>query len=301
MITGYLHPAYADSLSEFGLPYELPACGGWILKRRIPDFSDFDAMGCYPIFACQDWSRLHQDLNEINDDPVCLGLVTDPFGDYDQAYLRRCFSDVMIPFKEHFIVDYAAPVWKISSHHRYYMRKARQEMQIEVCDDPVQHLDDWESLYKNLIIRNGLKGIKTFSRAAFTKQLVIPGVVMLRASRDDVILGAMIWFIQESIGYSHLTAISEAGYQLRASYGLYGYAIEYFASRVRYLDLGAGAGLVSDETDGLTLFKSGWTSMTRTAYFCGRIFNPSRYAAIAEARGQIEENYFPSYRRGEFA
>jgi len=40
---------------------------------------------------------------------VCLSLVTDPFGDYDEAYLRQCFPDVVIEFKQHFIVDSRTP------------------------------------------------------------------------------------------------------------------------------------------------------------------------------------------------
>ena len=56
---GYLHPMYAQSLIEYGTPLELPFSKGWILKRSIPGTNQFDGMGCYPIFACQDWSAFH--------------------------------------------------------------------------------------------------------------------------------------------------------------------------------------------------------------------------------------------------
>ena len=56
--TGYAHPAYAESLAEFGVPRLLPRSGGWILERRIESFPDRDAAGCYPLFSCRDWSRL---------------------------------------------------------------------------------------------------------------------------------------------------------------------------------------------------------------------------------------------------
>jgi hypothetical protein len=36
-MTGYLYPLYAKSLSEFGTPFELPQCGGWLPERRIPN------------------------------------------------------------------------------------------------------------------------------------------------------------------------------------------------------------------------------------------------------------------------
>ena len=59
---GYLHDEYAQSLQEFGSPYLLSGCQGWILQRGIPKTPYQDAMGCYPLFACQDWSRLPDSL-----------------------------------------------------------------------------------------------------------------------------------------------------------------------------------------------------------------------------------------------
>jgi hypothetical protein len=60
--SGYMHPNYAHSLREFGEPRELPGSGGWILERIIPGTPYRDAMGCYPLFACNDWSKLANDL-----------------------------------------------------------------------------------------------------------------------------------------------------------------------------------------------------------------------------------------------
>lgn len=106
-MAGYLHPRYAQSLAEFGTPRELPRSGGWILERQIPEFSYHDAMGCYHLFACRDWSELYADLEDIGNgnELVSLPLVTDPFGEYDLAYLRQCFRDVVVAFKAHFIID----------------------------------------------------------------------------------------------------------------------------------------------------------------------------------------------------
>lgn len=99
MVYGYLHRRYAESFIGFGTPRELPRCGGWILERKIPGFSYHDGMGCYPIFACMDWSQLHIDLGHIGDDLVSLALVTDPFGEYDEALLNRSFGERVFPFK----------------------------------------------------------------------------------------------------------------------------------------------------------------------------------------------------------
>src|SRR3989442_15260848 len=108
--TGYLHPGYAESLAEFGVPRPLPRSGGWILVREISGCSTRDATGCYPLFACRNWSLLHDDLNDLRKDIVGLSIVTDPLGEYDTTYLRQSFPDAVRPFKEHFIVDLSRSV-----------------------------------------------------------------------------------------------------------------------------------------------------------------------------------------------
>ncbi len=304
-MTGYMHSNYSESQSEFGAPMELPRCGGWVLKRRIAASDSFDAMGCYPLFFCRDWAQLGSDLENLKKDAaanlVSLSLVSDPFGEYDEPYLRHCFKDVVIPFKEHFIVDLQRPLNEfVSAHHRYYARKGLKSMLIEESPEPAQFVDEWVDLYANLIDRHNLYGIKAFSREAFVKQLSIPGTVMLRVLHQGIPVAAQIWFVQGEVGYSHLTSMNEAGYALRASYALYGFALEHFAGKVRWLDLGAGAGTKNGGTDGLSEFKRGWSSGTRTAYFCGRIFNHERYEEHVKAKSITSTDYFPAYRKGEF-
>jgi hypothetical protein len=299
-----VHDGYAQSLAEFGAPRFLPRSGGWILKRQIPGLLDHDGMGCYPLFTCRDWSQLHSDLQGLKNDLVALSLVTDPFGNFDPVDIQRSF-DIVIPFKEHFIVDLQKPINEIvSSHHRYYALKSLRRIRVERCLDPTQFVDEWVGLYTTLIRRHGLKGIKAFSRTAFSRQLSVPGIVVFRAIHQDDTVGAVLYYLQGDVGYSHLTAFSQAGYNLRASYALQERAIEYFANlggKVRWLDLGAGAGVAHRGADGLSMFKRGWSTGIRTAYFCGKIFNQKRYSEIVKARGLSSTNYFPPYRAGEFA
>jgi hypothetical protein len=298
---GYMHPKYGDSLREFGEPVQLPRCGGSILERSIPGTTYHDAMGCYPLFVCNDWTQLSLDLEDMREKLVSLALVTDPFGKYDEVYLRQCFNDVVRVFKEHFIADLHRPLDStVSSHHRYYARKAVRNLLLEECQEPARSIDEWVTLYANLVNRHNLKGVKAFSRETFAKQLSIPGTVMLRAMQQGVPVAAQVWFVQGDVAYSHLTAISEEGYAMRASYALYWFAMEFFSGKVRWLDFGAGAGVKSDGKDGLTRFKKGWSTGTRTAYFCGRIFDPEKYAEIVKVKGIGPTEYFPAYRKGEF-
>ncbi len=301
MVSGYMHPGYAESLAEFGTPRKLPHCGGWILERQIPGFPYHDAIGCYPLFACHDWLQFYADLEGIGNELVSLSLVTDPFGEYDKTYLHRCFRDVVIPFKEHFIADLRHPLNAIvSKHHRYYSRKALGNVDVEVCDNPMEFFDEWVDLYGTLTDMHDLKGIKVFSKAAFAKQFSIPGMVMVRAVSQDITVGIHLWYVQGEVAYSHLAAYSPLGYDLMASYALYWSAIEYFVDKVRWLDLGSAAGVKSDGTHGLSKFKRGWSTGTRIAYFCGRIFDHAKYLEIVMAKDVLSTNYFPAYRKGEF-
>ena len=63
--TGYLDQNYAKSFNAYGQPIELPECGGWLIKRKINGRDDCDAMGCYPLFTCKKWKRLHIDLEAL--------------------------------------------------------------------------------------------------------------------------------------------------------------------------------------------------------------------------------------------
>jgi hypothetical protein len=300
MITGYMHPGYAESFTEFGKPRFLPKSGGWILVRQIPSFKDVDAMGCYPLFVCQDWSNLYTDLADLSDELVSLSLVTDPFGRYDTNLLYECF-DIAMPFKEHFVTDLSKPMDVIvSSHHRYYARKALKNISVELCEDPTRFIDEWMDLYGILIKRHNIEGIRAFSRRAFVKQLSIPGLVMFRALYQGATVGAYMWYVQDEVSYGHLGSINSVGQELMASYAIFWTATEYFADKVCWIDHGADAGNKNNGKDGLTQFKRGWSSDTRTVYFCGRILNHIKYDEIVKATGISATDYFPAYRKGTF-
>ncbi len=304
-ISGYLHPSYAGALAEFGSPLKLPSCQGWVLQRRITNSSYADVMGCYPLFSCVDWSQLHADIDDLADlaeSIVSIAVVTDPFGEYDVAYLKQCFGDIVLPFKQHFVVDLSKPVDTfVNAHHRRNARKARQDVQVEECPNPLSLLEEWNGLYKGLVERHAMKGLAVFSRESFAKQLTVPGIVAFRALSHGSNVGMLLWYRQGEIAYYHLGAYSERGYDLRASFALFSHAIEFFAQQgLRWLNLGGAAGAGEGQSAGLSRFKEGWSTGVRTAYFCGRIIDPLKYGELVRARNLGETEYFPAYRFGEF-
>jgi hypothetical protein len=302
MLTGYGSQDYADSFSEFGMPLELPHCKGWVLKRPIFGTSEYDAMGCYPLFACEDWSQLPKDLEILSHDVVALSLVTDPFGRYSEDFLKQCFVDVVKPFKRHFVTDLSQPFdHQVSKHHIRNVQKALHVLRVERCEQPAQFLEDWIRLYSTLIERHKIRGMTAFSRDSFARQLNVDRLVAFRAVYQEQTVGMLLWYVQGDVGYYHLGAHSPLGYQLRDSFALFKVAIEYFTKLgLRWLNLGAGAGLSEDGSDGLTRFKRGWATGTRIAYFCGRIFDQAKYQEIVRMRRIPPTDYFPAYRRGEF-
>jgi hypothetical protein len=300
--TGYAHPDYAESLAEFGTPRFLAGSGATLLERTIPGCTARDAMGCYPLFACTDWSKLEADLEAAGRDWICLSVVTDPFGRYDRACLARSFPSWLRAFKEHHVVDLAVPEQdRTSDHHRRNARRARRVVEVETCAEPTRFLGEWIALYAHLVRRHGIRGIPAFSARSFEGQLRVPGLVAFRAEHAGETVGMLLWYVQGDVGYYHLGAYDDAGYELRASFALFQHAIEHFRDAgLRWLDLGAGAGTTARADDGLGRFKQGWSTGTRTAWLGGRIFDPEHYARLARERGAEGVDFFPAYRHAEW-
>ena len=304
-MNGYLHPLYANSLSQFGKPIELTDCGGWLLERKIQGSNFSDAMGCYPLFCCLNWSRLASDLDKLAGRFVTVSLVVDTFAPVTESDLAHCFQ-VVKPFKEHLVIDVNEQTEQhVTKHHRYYARQALKQIQIELVENPSVYLDEWVQLYDILVERHRLRGVKAFSASSFAAQLQVPGIVMFRATHNGVVVGMHLWFIQSGVAYSHLAAYSENGYSLGAAYALYWFAIhsfkEHYSEQVQWIDIGSGAGIGAGARDGLTQFKRGWAKITKIKYFCGRICQPETYELMARETVGAGESYFPAYRSGELA
>lgn len=299
---GYANPAYAESLREFGLPRTLSECGGSLLERSISNSPDHDTIGCYPLFSCRDWSRLGRDIESLKGALVSVSLVADPFGEFEPDDLREWFGDRVIPFKKHFVVDLSqGTTTHVHRHHRRNAARALRRVEVQSCPDAPGLLDEWHALYGNLVRRHRIRGIAAFSRQSFAGQLNVPGLVALRAVRDGTTVGITLWYVQGAVVHYHLGAYSDAGYEAGASFALFWSAIEYFSSLgLHWMNLGGGPGLDPSEADGLSRFKRGWATHTRTAYFCAAILSPDRYAALASDSPNGPTDYFPAYRRGEF-
>lgn len=301
-MAAYLHRSYADSLSEFGSVRHLPRSGAWVLERPIPGTDYRDAMGCYPLLCCKDWRQLDRDLSLLRDQLVSVSAIADPFGDYRLDDLRQSFVDLVSPFKEHFVTDLHRPAASfVAAGHQRNAQQALERLCVEVCEQPSSLIEEWTALYTQLVARHRITGIPAFSKAVFVRQLQVPGMVALRATRGDTTVAMSLWLIQDDVAYYHLSAANDLGYELRAGFALMWLAIECLGARgLRWLGLGAGAGISAAGDDGLSRFKRGWSTETRTAYLCGRILDRRVYGALTRAHDAEQSSYFPAYRTGEF-
>ena len=207
MQSGYLSETYTRSLSYLGAALELKHSRSWIRNRPILNTSCFDGMGTYPVFACNDWSKLEEDFNDVSDQIICLSLVTDPFGSYQDAQLQKIFSDVCTPYKEHFVVDLNKPINSyIDPHHLRNVKKSLKINRIEHVDNPMDYFEDWCRLYNSLTKRHNIKGITEFSKSSFEHQLRVPGINMFRAVHNEETVGLLLWYVQGEVAYYHLGA-----------------------------------------------------------------------------------------------
>jgi hypothetical protein len=295
--TGYADPDYAASLSEYGTPRLLSGCHGSILVRDVPGHDARDAIGPYPLFSCLDPSQLASDIEELRE-LVSVLLVLDPFGQWPLPELQRCFVDRFGPFKEHHVTDLSEPAARsIGAHHRRSVARALKSVEVEVVTDTDGFVDVWQTLYAQLVRRHGITGIAAFSRESFARQFHVRGFTALRAIVSGETVGATLWYERGPVVYYHLGAYDDRGYGHGASFALFAFARDYFAERgFEWLSLGAGAGVVRESEDGLSRFKRGWATGTRTAYLGARIIDRKRYSELAN--GHVG-GYFPAYRQGE--
>jgi hypothetical protein len=301
MHSGYKSPSYVSSLSEFGAPRKLPYSGGWILERSVGGTGDRDAMGPYPLFACVDWTALGRDLLVADNDLVSLTLVADPLADPGEEVLQESFPDLLVPFKQHWVLDPAtASERHLPTHHRRHLRRSRASIDVDVPNNPSTALADVISLYAALVRRHHLVGIRELSPTALQRQLAVPGCIVVRGRYDGQVAGVTVWYRDGTRAYYHLGAYSMVGYRVSASYALVWCAIQILAEGgVRLLELGGGAGHEDSPEDGLNRFKRGWASTYRTAHLCGRICNRDAYERLTRASGAGRATWFPAYRAAE--
>lgn len=297
---GYQHPLYAKSFSDIGEPIYLPKSQGWLIKRQIPGTPYFDAMGPYPLFFCNAWEGLPQDLDLLSNDLVSVSLVIAPFTQMPSGIYQKFFNK-FFPYKNHYILDLSIPLDQvISKGRRKDAKRALQNLSIDIKSAPEIDPFEWYRLYQNLISRHDIKGIRAFSEKSFISQLSIPGMYFIRAFHEGRLIGGSLYLEQGDSVYFHLSAFLEEAYKLDAAYAVKWTALHYFKDRVRWMNLGGSTVNKAGQLSGLDKFKQGWSSQSAESYFCGKILNRTLYDKITEKKENLIIDWFPAYRAGDY-
>jgi hypothetical protein len=295
--SGYDSAEYARSLTHLGDPLWLPNAEGWLIRRQIPGTKLWDAIGCYPLFACRYWDRLEFDFSRLSD-LVSVAAVVHPLtAEMAGAALRSAFPDLLVPYKEHFLVELQSD-WadRVPRNHRRNIRTSLSQLVVQRCSDPVGELDAWCDLYSFLKRKHEIAGLADFPRESFAQQLRAPGVVMFKASKGQEALAMHLWFVQGGTAYYHLGASNSDGYLQRAAFALMWSALQEFQRiGLRWAALGGIPEMpVTRQPAGLARFKEGWATCARPAYLCGSILDRSTYAGLAAKNSS--SSFFPAYR-----
>jgi hypothetical protein len=292
----YGTPEYARTCAHLGTPRTLPRSGVTILVREVPgEPGAFDARAPYPLLHTEAWEALAADLADTHDLLSFVGVV-DPACTPSPTRLTHVFPDRLAAFKPHHIVrlgDWPA-LARVDATHRRKARRAAAQVEVEVVESPSAHTADWIRMYASLRARHGFGGAADFPDVALAAQLALPGMMLVRALRDDHVVSMSTWCVDGTRAHYHLGASNPAGYEVGAAYAVFAFALEELSSRgVTWVDLGGSAG-AHDADDGLARFKRGWASETETAWLGGRVLDASGYRTIAQ--GHDASEWFPAYR-----
>lgn len=276
--------------------YKVSEWKQYVVRRSVDAMSDacgVDAAGCYPVSPFEQDIDLLAGFDSLRSQGcVSVVMVADPVLRPCERQLSDAF-DICRPFKTHYLYDRRKGPVRYSKHHRYEVRRARADVrEIELAE----HLDDWVSLYRNLMRRHSITGSAAFSDCALQAMSRIGGLVSFGAFVEDRMVACHLWLRAGDTVHSHLAASNSVGRDCGAAYLLYDRAIRHFES-AQTIDFGGAAGLIEDSSNGLARFKRGFANDFAPTYLCGKILDRKRYDALSAANDTPQQvDFFPAYR-----
>ncbi len=296
MTTGYQHPGYARSFSGNAQIKRLEHSGGWLLRRPVNNQGIEDLCNAYPMFVGDNVTALAVDLAAMDHTQVAsIILRSDPFDDYSITGGLPGF-DIVRPFKHHYIASLERP-WRsfVRKSSRKVAARVRQQFEFSCVPQPSTRAHTLWQLHQLMLEKQGANKA-LWTSEIIAAQLVLPGVTVFEVSDTTQTHAIACFMAVADRVYAHLLGVTEEGRAQNIIHGIYAYALDYFRDQARYIDFGSNAGLADDPEDGLSCFKQGWCSETRTSYLCGKILNPSLYTELCYQHGVSSATFFPAYR-----
>lgn len=292
----YSQLQYAESLSQIGKAFHVPAWGTSVLLRKINE-TEIDATGVYPIAAIRPNANFEDGLAYLREHKlISIVLVVDDFHRPAlKSMQKQC--DLFKKFKTHYLYRPELGKLEYDRHHRYEIKKAFKNVQVKKLALK-NFLPEWKDLYQNLIQKQSLKGIHLFNDEHFSLLSEAQGVDTFSAWIENELVSCHIWVQNNGFAHSHLAASSTLGYQTSAAYAVNAAAIEHYAN-FKVVNFGGGAGFNDSLHDGLSKFKRGFSNAVASAHLLGIILNHEKYDKLVNEKQVRVDNtleYFPAYR-----
>ncbi|GEM_PF-3772909 len=291
----YATDEYAHALSHWGEALSVPEWSTNVIVREIkPGFKD--ASGTYPIAILDKNADIPGGLERLRQHQlISVVLVLDDFHRPTLEKLDKHFT-IIKPFKTHYIYEKKQGAIVYNHHHRYELRQALKSVRVDLMNLE-KSIDEWTSLYTNLITKKKLTGLHSFPKTHHSALIKLNGVTPIGAWHNNKLVSCHIWVSDNQYAHSHLAASSDQGYACRAAYAINDAAITYF-SNLDIINFGGGITEINHSMDGLAKFKQGFSNNTKSSFICGAILDQRRYnELLLQNETMIQTDFFPSYRK----
>ncbi len=278
----YCSRRYGEGFIEKGV--ELMFVPGWdthVLARRSREAS-CTTVGLYPFASLSPDADLAAGLAHLaSRGTTSVSLITDPVWSPPAERLSASF-DTCRPFKQSYLIDGKAGRIRVRKRHRNRINMALRS--VEVRPVPLaEYLGEWFDLYSFLVQRKTLERGRVLPQVHFEALASLEEVTAIAAVAAGTVVGMSLWIRFKQFTYFHLSASSEEGYRLFASYAMYAHALEAL-NESQTIVLGPCGGLVDSPSDGIGEFKRGFANALGQSYLCTSFLHPRTHPASDTAR-----------------
>ena len=256
--------AYARAFEETGVePLHVPEWGTHVLVRQGAG-GVRQATGVRPYASLDPDCDLEAGLDRLHRAGIAtVSLITDPMWCPEVSVLQEAFSTCR-EFKMTYFVDRDAEKVQIRKRHRNMINRARRAGEIRDVE-LAEHLDRWQELYQRNVADRQIA--QPFDPTYFDRLTEVPGVRTVAAIVEGEIVTMTIWLRHQDVLYYYDGASSATGFGIGASYAAFAHVVET-ATECRYVFFGGSSDFRDELTDGLAVFKRGFSNSSAPSYLC---------------------------------
>lgn len=219
-----------------------------------------------------------------------------PFNDFSQKF--SSFFDMNIYDRDIVYIDLFLSKeerWKTySSNTRNILRKCEENLKIEES----YNLDNFIELYEKTMKKNEASSFYFFSKKYYENLLNNKNIKLYEIKKDNEIISSAFFMFDSNFGHYHLSANDYENRKYNANYFILDQLFEFAKqNNKKYFILGGGT--TSSPEDTLLKFKKKFSSLTKSFYISGKVYNReiySKYIDIWEKASIENIKYFLKYR-----